>query len=237
MQQNTFMKTNTLTIISFILISCSVSAQSKNEPAVFLKAGLNLANVSISDNGDVDEAKILPSFQVGLMGDIPLTDFLAIQPGLFFTGKGSKTQHGTPNDATYFKATSNPFYIEVPVNITFKVPLGDAKFFAGAGPYVAMGIAGKNKTEGKYLGIGFNSNDKIDFSNDDPTTSYEEGAGYGILKRFDYGMNGTVGFEGKAALVSINYGLGLSKISSGTKNSQNDNNKHRVLSLTIGFKL
>lgn len=231
------MKTKTLIFIFFVFMSFAVTAQSKNESSVFLKGGVNLANVSISDQGEIEEAKMLTSFQIGLMGDLPVTSFLAIQPGIFFTGKGSKTQSGTPDEATYFRATSNPFYIEVPLNITFKVPLGDAKFFAGAGPYVAMGITGKNKTEGKYLGIAFKGNEKIEYSNDDPTTSYEEGAGYGIMKRFDYGLNGTIGFEGKSALVSVNYGLGLAKLASGANNSQDDNNKHKVLSITVGFKL
>jgi hypothetical protein len=125
----------------------------------------------------------------------------------------------------------------VPVNLAIKLPLGNSKFFAGAGPYAAIGIAGKNKVEGKYFGVGFSSKENIEFSNDDPTTSYEEGAGYGIIKRFDYGLNGTVGIEGKAALVSVNYGLGLAKLQSGAKSSQNDDNKHRVVSITVGFRL
>ncbi len=78
----------------------------------------------------------------------------------------------------------------------------------------------------------------ITFSDDDPTTlSDEEGAGFGIIKRFDYGLNGTAGIEGKSIVLGINYGLGLAKIQSGGNSSQDNNNKHRVLSFTLGFKL
>lgn len=204
-----------------------------------LRAGLNLANVSITEDGRIDDAKTLTSFQVGIIGDINLSSFFALQPGLVLTGKGTKTQDGEPSDANYFKATTHPLYIEIPFNFVFKGPMGEhVKFFAGAGPYLAIGIAGKNKTEGKFLGVAFNNEEDIRWSNDDPSTlDYEEGAGFGIMKRFDYGLNGTVGFEGNKALFSVNYGLGLAKLQSGSNSSADEKNKHRVLSFTVGFRL
>jgi len=205
--------------------------------SLFLKAGLNLANVSISDNGSVDDTKMLTGFQAGLMGDLPLTSFLSVQPGLFFTGKGTKSQAGDETDASYYKAKTNPYYIELPVNLVFKLPVENAKFFVGAGPYAAMGVAGKNKAEGRIFGVAFSSEKNIEWSNDDPTTSGEEGAGFGIMRRFDYGLNGTIGIEGDHALFSVNYGFGLAKLQSGSDNYTDDANKHRVLSFTIGFKL
>ena len=220
-----------LSIISLNLIYAQKSS-------VFLKGGLNLANVSINESGNIDDAKMLLSFHAGIQGDIPVASFLSIQPGLLLSGKGSKTQSGNTSDANYYRATTNPIYIEVPVNVVFKAPLEkDTKFFAGAGPYIAMGVAGKRKSDGKIFGVAFSRNDNIDFSNDDPTTSGEEGAGFGILKRFDYGFNGTAGFEGKNVMFSVNYGLGLAKLQSGDNSSADDKNKHRVLSFTVGFRL
>ncbi|HEX4958183.1 MAG TPA: outer membrane beta-barrel protein [Lacibacter sp.] len=227
-----------LTFLSIVLLS-SVITIAQNS-SVFIKGGFNLANVSVKDDGSVDEAKALPSFHVGLQGDVPIVkNLLSLQPGLFFTGKGAKTQFGNTTDANYYRATSNPMYIEVPVNVVAKLPLGDkeSKFFAGAGAYVAMGVAGKNKAEGRIFGVAFNNEESIKFSNDDPTTSGEEGAGFGIIRRFDYGLNGTIGFEGKSALFSVNYGLGLAKLQSGSNNNEDNNNKHRVLSFTVGFRL
>ena len=75
-------------------------------------------------------------------------------------------------------------------------------------------------------------------SNDDPTTlSAEEGAGLGIMKRFDYGINGLAGIEFAKAVLSVNYGFGLAKLQSGSSSSSDNNNKHRVLSFTLGVKL
>jgi hypothetical protein len=221
------------------VVGCSFfSAQAQSSGQ--LRAGVNLANVSVTDNGRVDDAKTLTSFQVGFLGDVPLAPHvLSLQTGVLFTGKGSKVQSGDPSSSTYYRASSNPYYIEVPLNLVVKAPIGGgSSFFFGAGPYGAIGVGGKNKVEGKNLGLAFSSEDKIEFSNDDPTTlDYEEGAGFGIMKRFDYGLNGTAGIEGKSVVLGVNYGYGLAKLQSGSHSSGDDKNKHRVLSVSIGFKL
>lgn len=205
-----------------------------------VKAGINLANVSVNSNGRVDDANSLTSFQVGIVGDFDLAgDLITLQPGILFTGKGSKVQRGTSGQAGYFQQTFNPRYIEVPVNLVFKAPLGNSsRLFAGAGPYLAVGVGGKSKTEGTRAVLGnYSIEQDIRFSNDDPTTfNQEEGTGLNVVKRFDYGFNGTAGIEGKSIVLGVNYGLGLAKLQSGTNNNQDNNNKHRVLSFTLGFK-
>jgi hypothetical protein len=205
-----------------------------------IRAGINLANVSVTENGRVDEANQLTSFQVGVIGDIKLAgSHLSLQPGLLFTGKGSKVQKGTAGQPGYFKQTFNPRYLEVPVNLVFKAPISTAsRFFVGAGPYLAVGIAGDSKTEGTRAITGNYSYERdITFSDDDPTTfNEEEGTGLGVVRRFDYGLNGTAGIEGKSIVLGVNYGLGLAKLQSGSNSNADNNNKHRVLSFTLGFK-
>jgi hypothetical protein len=204
-----------------------------------IKAGVNLANVSVADDGSVDDANMLTSFQVGITGDVHLASILYLQPGIFFTGKGSKLEIGRPTENFYAKQTTNPFYIEVPVNFVIKLPFNDeSHFFFGAGPYGAIGIAGKAKTDRKVLNFTSHTENNIEFSNDDPSTfGEEEGTGLGVLKRFDYGLNGVVGVEGKSLVLSAGYGLGLAKLQSGSNSSSDNNNKHRVLNFTVGFKL
>jgi hypothetical protein len=87
------------------------------------------------------------------------------------------------------------------------------------------------------VGTYFYNKENIEFSGDDPTTmNYEEGSGMGVMKRFDYGLNGTAGFQLNRGMIAINYGYGLAKLQSGSENADN-NNKHRVLSISVGFKL
>jgi hypothetical protein len=229
----------TLVLLSGILSYAQGTAQTSLEPSLFLKGGFNLSNITINKNGDLDNNKTLPSFQVGLQGDLPIGPFFAIQPGIFFTGKGAKVESGNTSGDNWYRATNRPYYIEIPVNAVIKLPLGNqSSFFFGAGPYVGIGITGNNKVEGQVGGVSFSRTQSIKFSNDDPfTPNTEEGSGYNIVRRFDYGLNGTVGIQAKFALISVNYGYGLAKIQSGTNSSEDDLGKYRVLSFTVGFKL
>ena len=231
------MRTKLLSVV-LLALAISNSAFSQQSRAI-VKAGVNLANVSTSSDGNIDKANMLTSFQVGLVGDIHVTSLLYFQPGIVFTGKGSKIEIGRPEENLYAKQTSNPFYIEVPANLVIKLPFNsESHFFIGAGPYGAIGVAGKAKTDMTVLGFNSNSENSIKFSNDDPSTfGEEEGVGLGVLKRFDYGVNGIIGIEGKKLVLSAGYGLGLAKLQSGTNSSQDNNNKHRVLSFTVGVKL
>lgn len=220
------------------LASIAQVVPSTNRGGLILKGGVNLANVTIDKNGGIDEAKQLTTFHVGAVLDLPVSDGFSIQPGLLYTGKGSKTQQGQETNASYFKASSNPMYVELPLNFVGKIPLtNSSNFYFGAGPYAAVGVGGKNRTEGKVFGIAFNRETEINYTNDNPTTSQEEGAGYGRLKRFDYGFNVTTGIDMGKFLLGANYGYGLAKINSGTSSRADDLNKHRVLSFSVGVKL
>jgi hypothetical protein len=221
-----------------LLIITSHAQENNKKSSVILRGGANFANVSVNDDGDVDDAKSLTTFQLGIIGDLYLAPILYLQPGIIFTGKGTKTQVGDEGDANWYKATTNPYYIEIPVNLVLKTPGKSTKFFAGAGPYIGIGIAGKNKVRGSVLGTDFSSEEKIEWSNDDPTTlDFEEGAGLGIMKRFDYGLNGLIGIETSNLVIGAHYGLGLAKLQSGSESGDDNNNKHRVFSVTLGFKL
>src|SRR5262245_20809632 len=203
-----------LTVLGF-------TATYAQKSSAILKGGVNFANVSINDDGDIDDAKSLTSFQLGIVGDFHLVSFLSLQPGLLFTGKGTKTQIGTEGQNGYSKATTNPYYIEVPVNLVFKTPTGPVKFFAGAGPYLAIGVAGKTKVEGQTILGSYKAEERIEWSDDDPTTlDYEEGAGFGIMKRFDYGLNVMLGIETSNLVLGVNYGYGLAKLQSGSNSSE-----------------
>jgi len=238
--KTTFMKLKLLGALCLLTVTIVANAQ---KSGVYIKGGVNFANITISDDGDIDDTKSLTSFHLGLLADIPFNDYLALQPSLLFTGKGAKAQSGSTSDATYYRAKSNPLYVELPVNLIVKIPLGDeadaeqSRLFFGAGPYIAMGVGGKNKVDGKLAGVSFSDESSIDFSNDDPATGAEEGAGFGIMRRFDYGLNATAGFQFNKFILSANYGIGLAKLQSGANNSSDDNNKHRVLSFSVGFGL
>ena len=235
------MRKYNLLFIAMCLFALNLGAQVKratNEGGFYIKGGVNRANISITSGGSTDDANVLTSFNAGFVLDLVVADGLSIQPGLLLNGKGSKTEQGRTTDPSYYRATSNPLYVELPVNLLGRIPVGqNSNIFFGGGGYAAAGVSGKNKAEGKVFGVAFNRENEILYSDDDPTTSQEENAGYGKLKRFDYGLNGLGGIDFGRGFISVNYGHGLAKINSGTTNRDDDNNKHRVWSLSLGVKL
>lgn len=228
------MKKTVILLLTLAAVALKTNAQ---DPKFYLKGGFNLANVSYNKSGEVNDANSLPSFHAGLMADLPILPILSVQPGIQFSGKGSKVKWAQGSYSAESKF--NPGYVEVPVNLVVNLPLIDqeSKVFFGAGGYAAMGVTGKRKINVNALGIQYSQENKIKFSNDDPTTGNEEDAGYGKLKRFDYGLNATAGFAFHNLLISVNYSLGLAKIYSGTDNGADDKSKNRVLSLSLGVSL
>lgn len=223
-------------IFLFALLASFSTTRSEAQSLKFgIKAGLNIANMTISDAGDVDDNRAITSFHAGGYLDLPLAPVFSIQPGLFITGKGSKYTVGDKSGSNWYEIKSNPIYLELPVNAVGKIPLaGDmVKLIVGAGPYVAMGIAGKNSVEGEFLGADFSDDENIEFSNDEPGNG--NNGTNGNLKRFDFGLNFLGGVEIGRLTLNAQYGLGLVNIKPGSENSDGDNYKNRVLSLSVGL--
>jgi hypothetical protein len=218
----------------------STKTSDLNPGGIYIKGGLNLSNISTKSDGSIDDANTLASFNAGVIADLPLASVLSLQTGLQLSGKGAKANYyfddNNRND-NYVKSKFNPLYLELPVNLVFKFPVADnARFFVGAGPYVAMGLGGKTKTESKLLGVTSTSERDIAFNDDDPTTSGQEDAGVNKLRRFDYGLNGVAGVEVNRFTIGVGYGWGLAKISS-IDDDDNDKNKYRVFSVSLGVRL
>lgn len=222
--------------LSLLMITTILSAT--NAQKAYLQGGANFANISNNANGDTEDRNTLVSFNTGIMGTFGISKIIDIETGLLFTGKGVKAESFV-NDNNYVRSTFNPYYLELPVNLLVKFPMNaTSNLFVSAGPYAAVGVAGKTKTVSKLLGIESTSENKIDFNNDDPTTTQQEDASYSKIKRFDYGLNFGGGITLKNFIIKANYGLGLAKINSTqTNNSEDQKNKYRTASLSIGIPL
>ena len=207
----------------------------------YVQGGVNLANITKSSAGETQDNNMLTTFNAGLMHRFNVASAFAVETGILLDGRGAKanTYFTSSKDDNYYKAKFNPLYLEIPLNAVIKLPIQDnMSVFINAGPYAAMGIAGKSKTETKLLGVSGSSSKNIKFNNDNPTTPGQEGAAYDRLKRFDFGLNLGAGVDLGALLVKVNYGMGFDKISSmQTDNNKNDKNKYRTLSLSLGIPL
>lgn len=211
----------------------------KADAQIYLQGGLNLANITKTNDGQTEKNNILPSFNAGIMGRWGLSKELDIETGLLVSGHGSRAETYFNGGNDYVKSKFNPFYLQAPVNAVIKIPLDKTSgIFFHAGPYIAVGIGGKSKRESKVGPLVSSSSSSIKFSNDDPFTSQQDDAAYDKLKRFDFGLNFGGGFEFQHLILKVNYGLGLAKINSTeSNNSQNDKNKYRTISFSVGIPL
>ena len=219
-----------------LVLTTTVALSTKAQ--VYIQAGLNLANITKTTDGQTEKNNILPTFNVGILGRVKLASMFSLESGLLLTGHGSKAETYFTN-GNYTKTKFNPIYLQVPLNAVVKIPLqNESNVFFNAGPYVAMGIGGKSTREDKYLGITSNATSSIQFSNDDPFTSQQDDAAYNKLKRFDFGLNFGGGFQFQHFILKANYGLGLAKINSTqSNNTENDKNKYRTFSVSVGIPI
>lgn len=204
------------TVAAFIFVTGAFAQQ---EMGWGLKAGVNFPNYRFSTANNATETSSTTNFHVTAFLDAPVaTDWFYIQPGVSLQGKGAEL---TNNALT--TVTQNTMWIEVPVNFVAKFPTGAGSFFLGAGPYVAFGISGNNKTEGNLVG---------------GTTVQEFRFGRGeTLKNTDFGLNFLAGYElGNGLMIHGGYGMGLTDIR-GNNNQYFPDNRltNRVWTVGLGF--
>lgn len=210
-----------------------------NAQLVYVQGGLNLANISTTSSGHTEDNNMLPTFNAGITGRFGLSKTVDLESGVLLTGQGSKAESYFNGGANYVKTRFNPIYVQVPLNLVILAPLDKRNgLFFNAGPYIAIGVGGKSKTDSKIGALTSSSSSSIKFSNDDPFTSEQDDAAYDKLKRFDYGLNFGGGFQFQHLILKVNYGLGLAKINSTeSNNTADDKNKYRTLSVSVGIPL
>src|SRR5262245_57661109 len=88
-----------------------------------IRGGLNIANQKVTVNLMGNEASqsgdAIPTFHIGGMGEVKLSDFLYLQPALLISGKGMNYQ-GEDDMGNPVDAKIRPFYLELPVNLVVK---------------------------------------------------------------------------------------------------------------------
>lgn len=221
-----------LFIFGLCLLSVAVTfipLQKASAQAKFgIKAGVNFADLKYEPKDQTHgtpDANSLTSFQVGLIADLPLVEGLALQPGVFLSGKGSKVEYS--GSAWNYTKEVNPFYIEVPVNILFKPTIGNnTKLYFGLGPYFAFGIGGEISRSGDLGPFSTYSDHDIEFGSDSGDD----------LKATDVGGNILAGFEfSNGLLIGAQYGLSFTNNASGGNNDDPKILRNKVLSISLGY--
>lgn len=197
-------------LVSLVLLLGSV-AFSAQEISYGLKAGLNVANFSLSNDemGDYDSRM---SFHVGAVLEWGITDKFAIQPELLYSSVGAKDEY-TEDEAT-IKTTAVIDYLSIPVMAKYYVADG---FSLELGPQLGILLSAKGKYEASFDGE--TESETIDMK--DNFESIDFGAGLGAGYKMENGL-----------LFNARYVLGLSNV---IKDSGDEWGKNNVFQFSVGY--
>ncbi len=188
------------------------------EVVVGLKGGINVADLSIEDDGTSVESDTRSGFVGGVFAQFGLGEVFAIRPEALFSRKGTKSQ----DEGLLFQADLD--YIEFPVLLVARVPTGGmVRPYAAAGPVISLEANCDLVTEGFNGPI---AQDCETFNPEDPLLT--KSADFGVA----FGGGVEIGFERLLFLLDGRYTLGLTDINDTA--SAPESFKNRAWSFTAG---
>lgn len=218
-----------LTKVFVIAILVAFASESFAQVNFGVKAGLNLANLTVKDNDNTysDDFKSKLGFQVGPVVEFGFNDMISLETGLLLSTKGHKIEDSGSNFGIDWesKQSLNIMYLNIPINARAGFDVGGMRIYGAVGPYIGVGLSGKAKGEYTVDGETETDDESIEFGSDEEESD---------LKRLDYGLSVGAGAVFGAFEVGLNYDLGLANLSPYTDNGAKINVK--VFSLTAAFK-
>ncbi|MBO8458024.1 MAG: outer membrane beta-barrel protein [Spirochaetes bacterium] len=141
-------------IILALVLLCVIFPLAFSSVSLGVRAngGLNLGTKEATDSGDIPDKKVLPGFGAGLYArwDLPIVPFLGIQSGLdFYSGNGIKYAEEDAGES--YSLTYSYNTLDIPVLVTFRLPLGLVKTTLFAGPNFSFPVG---KVKGSATGAG-----------------------------------------------------------------------------------
>ena len=217
-----------------VLSTIFLHAQQKgnlNGTSFGLRAGVNFQNINgKDDNGDKLENDILTGFNLGINAEIPVGIDFYFQPGLLYTIKGAKSKDVILGQTINGKVKIS--YVEVPLNLLYKPVLGKGRLLLGFGPYVAIGISGKET----YAGGGTTLTSDIKFKNKVMNSDSDDIA---YIRPLEAGANLLAGYEfSNRVSFQLNTQLGLTKINPEYEGAPDDKTsaKNTGFGFSLGFR-
>lgn len=226
---------NNFTRLLFTLMLCYSTANA--QVSIGIRGGYTIANLLFEQTGRPltgSSTSHLNSAHADLLLNVPLRGGLYLQPVIRYVTKGANFQNNNSVKPVnvFLSATDRikVHYLELPLNIVYKIPVGIGRITVGAGPYVAYGMTGKYNTAIEYNGRTIQkSYQNIEFSegNNVAATNMR-------LRRWEGGANFMVGLEFNNMLtLGANYSYGMSDLDKTSYTTV----KNRYLGISMGFLL
>lgn len=225
-----------LLLVALASFATSASAQSSvfsfrkpDKPVtVGVRAGVNFSGI-IDNNEEFDKTKT--GFNVGVNLDLPIVQSLYIQTGLYFTTKGAKTEQKA-NDKYWDKAQINPMYLELPLNLSWRLDASEyTQFQVNIGPYFAVGMGGKYKVDKG------GSESTVNELVKQPLFSNKSDLAY-PMRRGDIGLGVGAGVTIHKIYLGFNYSFGFKNLWKNTDANQYADRikfKNRNFTIQVGY--
>lgn len=182
------------------------------------RAGLNIANANI----DMMSLGVSPDARTGVhfgvVGELPVWDFLYFQPALLFSQKGYNISMDMEGE--HVSGYDHFNYLDLPLNLLFKADLNGPKLLLLTGPTISWALNGKYKYD--YQGSGYGEHDEGDL---------EFGSGDDEYDKAAFGWNIGTGLEFGAFQLTGTYTFGLSNIT----HSDEFEIKHKVVGISLTY--
>lgn len=212
------MKKITLSILAFGAFMLSAQAQetkSESKEIRFgVKTGLNLANIT-----NTDEGKVRASFHIGGVAEFAVNESFSIQPELIYSRQGSKATMNIYESETIVNvdAVMKLDYINIPVMAKYYIKDG---FSIQAGPQVGFVVKAEAEAETSVMGMTVKASESMKSE----------------VSSVDFGVNFGLGYELPVGVFfDARYNLGITKVNSESFDSMK-NIKNSVFQLSVGYK-
>jgi hypothetical protein len=230
--------------LGLVVVLICFTTQVNGQVRFGIKTGMNLGSISqkMADEDEEEiETQVLFAYHFGASVVFGLGDDFSLETGLIYTNKGFQTDINNDLPPGLMIEGYDRYiftYLEVPVNLVYKID----KVQIMAGPYLAMGISGKNKYDITISYAGDSSTEADEYSFKpvfgevmDGDLADEEDAFYAL----DYGLNLGVGYHLGSVLISTGYSFSMGNILplyEGDTDDRNDNKiSPNVFSLSLSY--
>ncbi|MCD8183621.1 MAG: PorT family protein [Bacteroides sp.] len=188
-------------IITLCLTVAAVTAAAQAPLSFHAKAGIGTSNFYGKHSG----SETMMAYKVGAGVEYELNKTWALQSALEFVSIGGKKEV----DYGAARATMHEFYLQLPVMMAARLPLGENYHASlAAGPYIACGVGGK--TSGKVTNYSSSAyDDSYRFRIDTFGSMAHNNMGN---KRFDAGIAMAINFEYHRFIIGAEAQVGLVRV-------------------------
>ena len=191
--------------IFLLLLSNNLVAQFKKERYVF-RFGVKAVNIYGDNVPFSNNISFKPVIDLGFGVNYRISKNLSFQPEIHYSPRGFLSRYNA-TDSTYTQNSLELHYLDICPNFNYVFGNRDSfgtQLCIWAGPYLGIGITGKNV----YSGVRLNEKRRADSTFSKTVRTFGNG-----LNRIDYGFNLGVGLQvEKFTQIGISYSVGLNNV-------------------------